>query len=110
MGEKLIPMNPVPFSNKTQTSLTHENEPLTHGCSAETKRALQLLSGDMQKYFVALSALVETMETGGNPEAAALKPALEEQLNLLNEKLSLIGTILETDSSEILRYVKKRSG
>jgi hypothetical protein len=99
-------MNPIPFSNKTQTSLTRENDPLATGCSAETKRALQLISGEMQKYFMALTNLVETLPS--EPErAGCLKSALEEQLTHLNEKLSLMGTILETDSSEILRYVRK---
>src|SRR5262249_261385 len=105
LGEKIFSMTPASLSHKATPLARENNTRMANGCTPESKRAMQLLSGETQKYFAALMMLVENMDAEGNT-ARALKPMLEEQLIRLNEKLALIATILETDSSEILRYVK----
>jgi hypothetical protein len=83
-----------------------EKEPARRGCSPESRQAVQRLSGETQKYFIALWSLMDRLDDSGTT-ARALKPILAEQILALNERLALITTILETDSSEILRYVRK---
>jgi hypothetical protein len=95
-------MTPVTTPHKT-------TKPSRAGCSPETRRALRTLSHESQKYFTALWVMLDNMDRD-KTASQTLKPVLETQLLRLNEKLALIATLVETDSSEILRYVgKKRS-
>jgi hypothetical protein len=79
------------------------------GCSPETRRAILTLSQESQKYFSALWNMLERIDASGST-SQAFKPVLASQLLRLNEQLALIATLVETDSSEILRYVGKNKG
>ena len=73
------------------------------------KHALSVLSRDMQGSLGKLTTTIEDMDRDGTtPDVVQLKQDLKEQINLLNEGMSLLGTMLETNSSEILKYVRKR--
>ena len=76
--------------------------------SRELKHALGVLSKDMQGSLGVLITTVENMDRGAEPDIVQLKQDLKEQIGRLNEGMSLLGTMLETNSSEILKYVKKR--
>jgi hypothetical protein len=72
------------------------------------KHAVSVLSKDMQSSLGRLTSTVERMDREDARNIALLKQDLQEQLGRLNEGMSLLGTMLETNSSEILKYVKKR--
>ncbi|MBI3420252.1 MAG: hypothetical protein HY053_08985 [Proteobacteria bacterium] len=75
------------------------------------RRELHALSEEMQGLLATLSSLVEQIEPYAGPAAILLaKKKLKGQVARLRDATSLMGTILETNSSEILRYVKKRAG
>jgi hypothetical protein len=73
------------------------------------KHALSVLSKDMQGSLGRLTTTIEDMDReGSTPDVVQLKQDLKEQISRLNEGMSLLGTMLETNSSEILKYVRKR--
>jgi hypothetical protein len=77
----------------------------------EIKNALQVLSGEVQQSFAELTLLVDSLETARAvpDKLLPLQMKLKDELAHLSEGLSLVGTILETESNEILHYVKKRA-
>lgn len=70
----------------------------------DTQRSTGLLSGDVQKSLKTLNHLLDSYDE--HPEN--FRNALRTQLSSLTLQISLLATILETNSNDILNYITAR--
>lgn len=92
-------MTPVKLSHPRPPAPGHPQRP-----------EVAALSREVQDLLAGLSSTANRIEPYAGPAATLLaKKKLRDQVARLRDTFSLLGTIIETDSSEILRYVKKRA-
>lgn len=73
----------------------------------EMNRSLRILSNDIQLCIKALNAELENLSSGEALSPLTVK-ALQSIVTTLTSNITLLATVLETNSNEILQYVKKR--
>lgn len=89
-----------------QKQLASEQEDYIHmmeSHASDVSRSLQLLSGNIQQ---SVKSLQEVIETHDPQECTDYHEAIRENFSALKNQISLLATMLEMNSSDILGYIE----